>query len=126
MCKVTCYSIVIHNHSKLRYDDKSFSLEFMFAKVKIDWTFFFLFFSAGGNFVEGTDDNESGSTTNSHNGGHQPSPQILSHDQIFRAQVGETLVLPCQVANLGKDFERKIIFYKQIGRSQLSGKIIWT
>ena len=48
--------------------------------------------------MEPTDDNSGHSTSR-----HQPNPQILSHDQIFRAQVGESLVLPCQVANLGKD-----------------------
>ena len=83
----------------------------LFRKVKIDWTFFSFF--AEENFVEPA---SGGDGSSGHISRHQPSPQILSHDQIFRAQVGETLVLPCQVANLGKDFERKIIFYKQIGR----------
>ena len=49
--------------------------------------------------MEPADDNSGGHSTSR----HQPNPQILSHDQIFRAQVGETLVLPCQVAALGKD-----------------------
>ena len=53
--------------------------------------------------MEPADDNSGGHSTSR----HQPNPQILSHDQIFRAQVGETLVLPCQVANLGKVFEKK-------------------
>ena len=50
--------------------------------------------------MEPADDNSGGHSTSR----HQPNPQILSHDQIFRAQVGETLVLPCQVAALGKNF----------------------
>ena len=72
--------------------------------MKIDWTFF-SFFAAEENFVEPAGDVKDGS--GGHISRHQPSPQILSHDQIFRAQVGETLVLPCQVANLGKVFEKK-------------------
>ena len=59
--------------------------------------------------MEPADDNSGGHSTSR----HQPNPQILSHDQIFRAQVGETLVLPCQVAALGKDsFFQKCLILK--------------
>ena len=57
------------------------------------------------------------------NSGHlqqQPSPQILSHDQIFRAQVGETLVLPCQVANLGT----YVLMWKQQKRVLTAGTLV--
>ena len=59
--------------------------------------------------MEPADDNSGHSTSR-----HQPNPQILSHDQIFRAQVGETLVLPCQVAALGKKFDN--LQYNMLGR----------
>ena len=57
-----------------------------------------------------------------HHHGHlqQPSPQILSHDQIFRAQVGETLVLPCQVANLGT----YVLMWKQQKRVLTAGTLV--
>lgn len=50
----------------------------------------------------------------------QPSPQILSHDQIFRAQVGESLVLPCQVANLGT----YVLMWKQQKRVLTAGTLV--
>ena len=51
---------------------------------------------------------------------HQPSPQILSHDQIFRAQVGENLVLPCQVSNLGT----YVLMWKQQKRVLTAGTLV--
>ena len=50
----------------------------------------------------------------------QPTPQILSHDQVFRAQVGETLVLPCQVANLGT----YVLMWKQQKRVLTAGTLV--
>jgi len=69
----------------------------------------------GGNFVEPADDNSGHSTSR-----HQPNPQILSHDQIFRAQVGETLVLPCQVAALGN----YVLMWKQQNRVLTAGTLV--
>ena len=88
-------------------------LKEMLRKVKIDWTFFFFF--PAGNFVEPGGAGDSGSSSR-----HQPSPQILSHDQIFRAQVGETLVLPCQVANLGT----YVLMWKQQNRVLTAGTLV--
>ena len=54
------------------------------------------------------------------NGRHQPNPQILSHDQVFRAQVGETLALPCRVANLGT----YVLMWKQQNRVLTAGTLV--
>lgn len=50
----------------------------------------------------------------------QPNPQILSHDQIFRAEVGESLLLPCQVANMGT----YILMWKQGKRVLTAGTLV--
>ena len=83
--------------------------------MKIDWTFFSFF--AEENFVEPA---SGGDGSSGHISRHQPSPQILSHDQIFRAQVGETLVLPCQVANLGT----YVLMWKQQNRVLTAGTLV--
>ena len=90
---------------------------FFSNKAKIDWTPLVelwdlkVFSMFAGNFEHGL-----------RNSGHlqQPSPQILSHDQIFRAQVGETLVLPCQVANLGT----YVLMWKQQKRVLTAGTLV--
>ncbi len=48
------------------------------------------------------------------------TPRIVSGDQLFRAQLGETLVLPCQVANLN-DF---VLMWKQGSRVLTAQRLV--
>ena len=50
----------------------------------------------------------------------QPTPRIESPEQVFRAQVGETLVLPCQVSNLGT----YVLMWKQEKRVLTAGTLV--
>lgn len=48
------------------------------------------------------------------------APQIVSPDQTFRSELGDRLVLPCQVANLDKF----VLMWKQGNRLLTAGKMV--
>lgn len=48
------------------------------------------------------------------------SPKILSHDQIFREQEGQSLILPCAVSNIGNF----VLMWKKKNRVFTAGTLI--
>ena len=49
-----------------------------------------------------------------------PQPQILSEGQVFRAQVGDTLLLPCEVRDLGP----MVLLWKKGTRVLTAGEMV--
>lgn len=48
------------------------------------------------------------------------SPSILSHDQVFRAEEGDSLVLPCSVSNIGNF----VLMWKKGSRVLTAGTMV--